>query len=89
MRYARLRKTTDNYIQTKQKFSHPLSLIRKAYNIVFWVFLLPFFTMLDYSTGFIIFTIIIFVRLMSNLITNNVLNLSLEQYDSYPFRMTE
>lgn len=66
---------------------NPLSLIRKAYNIVFWIFLLPFFTVIEYSTGFLVFTIIIAIRLGLNLYTNNALDLTPEQYDGYPFRI--
>ena len=58
-----------------------------AYNAAFWIFLLPFFTTMEYSTGFIAFTVIIFVRLGANLYTNNVLELTLEQYESYPLRI--
>jgi hypothetical protein len=67
---------------------HPLSLIRKAYNAAFWIFLLPFFTAIDYSTGFILFTVVIFIRLILNLVTNNFLNLSPEQFERFPFRIT-
>ena len=66
---------------------NPLSLIRKAYNIVFWIFLLPFFTVIEYRTGFLVFTVIIAIRLGLNLYTNNALDLTPEQYDSYPFRI--
>ena len=66
---------------------HPLALIRKAYNLAFWIFLLPFFTMIEDSTGFILFTIIIGIRLVLNLYTNNILNLTPEQFESYPFRI--
>ena len=86
MRFAWLRENSANYASVKQGFTHPLSLIRKAYNAVFWIFLLPFFTIIDYSTGFIAFTVIIFIRLGANLYTN-VLDLTLEQYESYPFRV--
>jgi len=66
---------------------HPLALIRKAYNLAFWIFLLPFFTMIDYSTGFILFTVIIGIRLVLNLYTNNILDLTPEQFETYPFRI--
>jgi len=56
-----------------------------AFNAVFWLFLLPFFTPVEYSTGFIVFTVIIFVRLVANLYVNNVL--SPEKYGSFPFRI--
>ena len=71
----------------KQASTHPLALIRMAYNAAFWIFLLPFFTAIDYGTGFIVFSIIIFVRLGINLYLNNVLKLNPEQYDSFPFRI--
>jgi hypothetical protein len=87
MRFAWLRENAANYVAVQQAFMHPLSLIRKAYNIVFWIFLLPFFTVIEYSTGFLVFTVIIAIRLGLNLYTNNALDLTPEQYDSYPFRI--
>lgn len=86
MRFAWLREKSANYKSVKQEFTHPLSLIRKAYNLAFWIFLLPFFTMIDYSTGFLAFTVIVVIRLGMNLYTNNLLDLKPEQYESYPFR---
>ena len=86
MRFAWLRKNSANNIAVKQGFTHPLALIRKAYNAAFWIFLLPFFTTIDYSTGFIAFTVIIFIRLGANLYTNHVLKQP-EQYESFPFRI--
>ncbi len=87
MRFAWLQKNSANYVSVKQGFTHPLSLIRKVYNAAFWVFLIPFFTAVSYSVGFIAFTIIIFVRFSTSLYTNNALNLTPEQYESYPFRI--
>ena len=87
MRFAWLRENITNYVSVKQAFTHPLSLIRQAYNITFWVFLLPFFTTMAYGTGFITFAVIIFIRLALNLYTNNFLNLTPEQHESYPFRI--
>ena len=43
--------------------------------------------MVAYSTGFIAFSIIIFVRFGANLYTNNALNLTPAQYEGYPFRI--
>jgi hypothetical protein len=87
MRFAWLRDNSDDYVSVEQGFTHPLALIRKAYNAVFWIFLLPFFTTMEYGTGFIIFTAIIFIRLIVNLYTNNLLTLTPAQYDSYPLRI--
>jgi hypothetical protein len=87
VRFARLREKSANDVWVKQAFTHPLSLIRKAYNAVFWIFLVPFLTTMEYGTGFIAFTIIIFVRLVLNLYTNNALDLTPQQYENYPFRI--
>ncbi len=89
MRFAWLRKNSPNYVSVNQAFTHPLALIRKAYNAAFWIFLLPFLTVMEYSTGFIAFTIIILIRLALNLYTNNVLDLTPEQFESYPFRIPD
>ena len=86
MRFAWLRKNSANQVSVKQGFTHPLALIRKAYNAVFWIFLLPFFTSMEYGTGFIVFTIVIFIRLLLNLYTNHVLKQP-EQFESFPFRL--
>jgi len=56
-----------------------------AYKAAFWiVILLTFIKTIDYSTGFIAFTVIILVRLGANLLLNDVLEL--EQAGSFPFR---
>jgi hypothetical protein len=87
MRFAWLQKNSANQESVKQKFTHPLSVIRMVYNAAFWVFLIPFFTMIAYSTGFLAFMIIIFIRFGLSLYTNNVLKLTPEQYENYPFRI--
>ena len=87
MRFAWLRQNTADYVPTKQRFTHPLSLLRFVYNAAFWVFLLPFFTVMDYSAGFVVFAGVILVRFTANSYTNNVLDLTPEQYDAYPFRI--
>jgi len=86
MRFAWLRKNSADPVAVKQGCTNPLALIRMAYNIAFWVFLLPFFTAVDYRAGFVLFTVIIFVRLGLNLYTNQVLKQP-EQYEAFPFRI--
>ena len=86
MRFAWLKKNSADYVLVKQGFTHPLALIRKAYNVAYWAFLLPFLTTIDYSTGFVVYTVIILVRLGANLYIN-LLNLKPEQFDSFPFRI--
>ena len=87
MRFAWLKEQDADYDPVEQGFAHPLAMIRRLYNLAFWVFLLPFFTFIDYSTGFIAFTVIIAIRLVLNLVTNNLLHLTPEQYEGYPFRI--
>jgi hypothetical protein len=88
MRFAWLRENSADPELVKQEFTHPLSLIRKAYNAVFWIFLLPFlFSSIDYGTGFVAFSVVILVRLVLNLHTNNFLDLTPQQYETYPFRI--
>jgi hypothetical protein len=58
-----------------------------AYNLAFWIFLIPFLSKrIDYSFGFIAFAIVIAVRLVLNLYTNNLLKQMPEQYERFPFR---
>jgi hypothetical protein len=85
MRFAWLQKNSASCVSVKQARTHPLALIRMAYNVVFWIFLLPFITTMAYSTGFIVFTIVIFIRLGANLYIN-ALNLNPEQYRNFPLR---
>ena len=87
MRFAWLRENSADYVAVKQAFAHPLALIRKVYNAAFWVFLLPFLTAVEYGTGFVAITVIIFVRLGANLYTNNILELTPAQYEGFPFRI--
>ena len=49
--------------------------------------MIPFFTMVEYSTGFIAFSVVILIRLILNLYTNNILDLTPEGYEHYPFRI--
>lgn len=58
-----------------------------VYNLAFWVFLVPFFTMVEDQVGFVAMTVVIAIRLVLNLVTNNLLNLTPDQFDRYPFRI--
>jgi hypothetical protein len=87
LRFARLKETTPNVEVVKQAASHPLALIRTAYNAVFWIFLVPFLTRVDFKIGFIAFSTVILVRLVLNLYTNNFLKNDPQIYESYPFRI--
>ena len=85
MRFAWLKKNSPEYEAVKRGFASPLGLIRVIYNAVFWIFLLPFVTTIDYSTGFIAFAVVILVRLSANLYSNNVLTHP-QQFESFPLR---
>jgi hypothetical protein len=85
MRFAWLRENVANDEPVTQGCTHPITLIRVAYNVVFWIFLLPFFTSMEYGTGFVLFTVIIFVRLGANLYANHVIKQP-DQFYSFPFR---
>ena len=88
MRFAWLRKThLSDYISIQQAFLHPLALIRKAYNTIFWIFFTSLLSIIDYRMGFILFTVIIGIRLVLNLYTNNFYKPTLEQFEAYPFRI--
>ncbi len=85
MRFAWLL-NSDDPVSVKHAFSNRLTRMAFwAFNAAFLLFLLPFFTPVDYSTGFIALTVIIIVRLSANLYANNVLEP--EQFESFPFRI--
>jgi len=86
MRFVWLRKNSAAGDSVRKGFNSRLARMAFwAFNTIFWVFLLPFFTPIEYSTGFIAFTAIIFMRLVANLYSNNFLKP--EQFESFPFRI--
>lgn len=87
MRFAWLRENATDSDPVQQGCAHPLSLIRTGYNLAFWVFLLPFFTAMAYSTGFVLMAGIVLIRLALNFYTNNFLEPRPERYESFPFRI--
>jgi hypothetical protein len=86
MRFAWLRKQAANGADVKQGGAQPLGLIRFAYNLVFWIFLLPFLTTIDYGTGFVAFSVVVLVRLVANLYANNLMEPNPVVYQQFPFR---
>jgi hypothetical protein len=76
MRFAWEKKKTGRDVSTnKRGFSHPLNLIMVAYNIVWWIpIILPFTGVIEYQTGFIAFLVVTVIRLVANIVRNNVLN---------------
>ena len=85
MRFAWLL-NSDSPVSVKQAFKNRLTKMAFwAFNTVLFLFLLPFFTPIEYSTGFIALTVIIFVRLFANVYANNFLKP--EQFEGFPFRI--
>ena len=87
MRFAWLRGQSPHNNPARRPFTLALSLIHQLYNLVFWVFLLPFFTGMTFGTGFVLFSVVIGVRLVLNLYTNNLLKPTPQQFEAYPFRI--
>jgi hypothetical protein len=56
------------------------------HNLLFWSFVLPFVTPVSWRVGFIIFTIILFIRFVGVSIIN-IKNMDAKQYYQYPFRL--
>ena len=85
MRFAWIRKKSSAGDPPKRLFTHPLNLLMMAYNIVWWIpIILPFTGTIEYRTGFIAFFVVTIIRLVANLIRNNVLKG--EQAESFPLR---
>ena len=88
MRFAWLREKAVDSNVSQPELAKSFSLIRMVYNLAFWLFLPPFLTdKVDYSFGFVAFTIVILIRLAFNLYTNNLLEQTPEHYDNFPFRI--
>jgi len=85
MRFAWIRIKSSAGDPPKRLFTHPLNLLMMAYNIIWWIpIILPFTKTIDYHTGFIAFFVVTIIRLVANLIRNNVLKG--EQAESFPLR---
>ena len=87
VRFAWLRyKDPASYVLAKRRFTHPFNLILVSYNVIWLVsIILPFTRVIDYRTGFIVFFVVTVIRLVFNLLRNNIL--TLQQAESIPFRM--
>jgi len=85
MRFAWIRKISSAEDPPKRVFTHPLNLLMMAYNIIWWIpIILPFTGVISYRAGFIAFFVVTVIRLVANLIRNNVLKG--EQAESFPLR---
>ena len=69
----------------KRGVAHPLSLIRMAYNIIWWVpMLLSFTHVIDYRAGFIAFFSVTVFRLFINIYVNYALDI--EKFERFPLK---
>jgi hypothetical protein len=57
-----------------------------AHNLLFWFFLVPFFTPMSYGTGFVVYSIILLTRFTANTYIN-LRDFGPGQYYAYPFRI--
>lgn len=86
MRFAWQREKSANHVSVSRKSSRLTGLIIAAYNVIWWIpIILTFTRMIDYRTGFIAFLIITIIRLIANLLRNNVLPQG--QAERFPLRM--
>jgi hypothetical protein len=85
MRFAWIRKKDNRDTPPKKVFTHPLNLLMMAYNIIWWIpIILPFTGVISYYAGFISFLVVTVVRLIANLIRNNVLDMG--KAEVFPLR---
>ena len=85
MRFAWQRKNSSDKAHVKRIFVHPLNLLMIVYNIIWWIpIILPFTGAVSYRASFITFFIVTVIRLIANLIRNNVLKG--EQAESFALR---
>jgi hypothetical protein len=57
-----------------------------GHNLIYWFFLIPFFTSMSYGVGFIVYSIILLTRFIANTYIN-LRNFTPAQYYAYPFRI--
>lgn len=56
-----------------------------AYNVIWWIpVILPIIRVINYHTGFMAFLVVTIIRLIANLLRNNVVNP--EQAENFPLR---
>lgn len=83
MRFAWLHRSTAD--KPPVKLGCGISLSRMVYNAVWWIpVLLALAGTISYGAGFIGFAIVTMLRLVANLVVNNVL--TVEQAGTFPFR---
>ena len=86
MRFAWQKKKSTGNVSDTMNPAGLTRLVMVAYNIIWWIpIVLTFTRIIDYQTGFIAFLIITIIRLIANLIRNNVL--TQEQAEKFPLRM--
>ena len=87
MRFAWLRKQLVGTSPRIQTFPHPAFLSRFAYNLVFWVVVLPFVSGMSYATGFVAFAVVLLIRAAVNAHHNNRMPQPPEAFERHPLRI--
>ncbi|MCB9140579.1 MAG: hypothetical protein H6642_19780 [Caldilineaceae bacterium] len=57
-----------------------------VHNLLYWFFLVPFLTPMSYSTGFLVYSIILLIRFTANTYIN-LRDFTPAQYYAYPLRI--
>ena len=86
MRFAWERnKISNKNVEKKYSMLHPLNLIFIIYNVIWWFpIILSFFDIISYKTGFILFSIVTIIRIIANILRNNLL--TFDQGEKFPLR---
>lgn len=72
--------------KNKPELSTPAKVALIVHNLIYWFFLIPFFTPMSYNMGFIIYSIILLTRFIANTYVN-LRNFTPAEYYAYPFRI--
>ena len=82
-RFARLQELSS---EAKPKLTPTNTILLWVHNLVYWFFLVPFLTPMSYSTGFLVYSIILLTRFIANTYIN-LRDFTPAQYYAYPFRI--
>jgi len=71
MRFVWLKKNSTNYVSTKKRLTHPITITGNILGgAALAVILLTFYTIIGYTTGFIALAVIILLKISFNILRN-------------------
>jgi hypothetical protein len=85
MRFAWLQENSADAV-SKPKQTGLALIALLVHNLAYWFFLIPFFTQMSYSMGFLVYSIILLTRFIANTYIN-LRGFTPAQYYAYPFRI--